>query len=162
MTDRSGNVYITMIDPTDGRSIQRWSIKDAPLTTISLGRDEKADIQLSDPYISRIHLQLVRSDDGWTMFARGRNGVFVDGKSVTEYSMSDGTQFRLSPVGPMFRFECKNIWQGRQTLVVSPEIINLMDVNTTEVFRQADEISKTEYFQQLQERVRSLRRQRAT
>ncbi len=157
-----GDISIHMIDPTDGRSLQNWSFCDARVNCISIGRDESAGIHLADPYVSRIHVELIRDENGWILHARGRNGVFVDGRSVTEYRLSHGSRFRLASVGPMFRFDSEVVTEGggQQTLSIDPAVMNLMTLNKVEVVQQADEVTQTDYFRQLQEKARLLRRQR--
>lgn len=156
----SGEVSIHMVDPTDGRSLQKWSFRDPALASITIGRDEAATIQLADPYVSRIHVELVRDDEGWSLVARGRNGVYLNGRNVTEHRLCAGDRFRLSSVGPMFRFGADGASQVQQTLNVSPAVMELMMLNKAEVAQQANEISQTDYFQQLQAKARLLRRQR--
>jgi pSer/pThr/pTyr-binding forkhead associated (FHA) protein len=161
MTNETGDVSISMIDSTDGRSLQSWSFIGSDVDRITIGRDESASVKLADPYVSRIHLEIVRDADGWKLHALGRNGVYVDGCSVTEYRMSHGLKFRLASVGPTFRFDNEEASIGRQTLVVDPTIMQLLNLNKDTVVSQADEIAQTEYFLQLQQKAREFRKQRS-
>lgn len=160
MAQADGEVSIHMIEPADGRSLQKWVFPFPGVDRISIGRDETASVRLADPYVSRIHLEIVLVNQEWVLLARGRNGVYVDGKSVTEHPLAHGTRFRLSSVGPMFRFESESVSSGQQTLSLDPAIINLLTLNRTVVNQQADEISQTNYFHQLQEKARLLRQKR--
>jgi len=158
MAQVTGEVSIHMIEPGDGRSLQKWVFSCPGVARISIGRDEAASVRLADPYVSRIHLEIVLVDQTWVLHAQGRNGVYVDGKSVTEHPLVHGTRFRLSAVGPMFRFESETGSSGLQTLSLDPTVINLLTLNRAEVTQQADEICESDYFQQLQEKARLLRR----
>jgi hypothetical protein len=160
MTHLSDEVSIHMIESGDGRTLQTWVFRYPEVTKISIGRDESASVRLADPYVSRIHLEIVRVDQAWILLARGRNGVFVDGKSVVEQALVHGTRFRLSSVGPMFRFESQGRASAGQTLSLDPAIINLLSLNRQEVHQKADEICQTDYFHRLQEKARLLRQQR--
>jgi hypothetical protein len=150
-------ISLHLIDPSDGRSLQTWSFS---AERITIGRDEAAGIPLADPYVSRIHAELVHADGGWSLFARGRNGVFVDGRSIAEHRLEDGTTFRLAAVGPMFRFDNGSESMGQATLSYDPDAVILLTLNSKEVAQQANEIASTDYFQQLREKARELRRQR--
>ncbi len=161
MTQSQGEISIIMIDPADGRSLQSWSFGAEEQDRITIGRDNSASVKLADLYVSRIHLEIVRDEEGWMLHALGRNGVFVDGRSVTEYRMTNGVMFRLASVGPTFRFDREQEAFGRSTLVVDPAVMQLLNLNKAVVAKQADEIARTDYFHQLQQKARLLRSQRA-
>lgn len=160
MSTKSCEVSIHMIDPADGRSLQKWSFDGQQIDCISIGRDEAAKIQLADPYVSRIHAELIRDEEGWTLFARGRNGVYVNGRSVTEARLIHGSRFRLASVGPTFRFDGHAVSTGQQTLVIDAAVMSLLILNKSEVAEQVNEIVESDYFKQLQEKARTLRSQR--
>ena len=161
MDSLAGEVSIHMIEPGDGRSLQRWVFRYPDVERIAIGRGEDAHVKLADPYVSRTHLEIIRQAEDWYLHARGRNGVFVEGRSVTECKLAHGTQFRLSLVGPTFRFDSEGESAGVQTLSVDQSVLNLMTFNRQEVTQQADEIAETDYFKQLQEKARKLREQRS-
>lgn len=162
MSAQDTEISIHMIEPADGRTLQKWTFPFPAVTCISIGRDDAASVQVADPYVSRIHLEIVHDSNGWNLLARGRNGVYVDGRSVTEYRITHGTRFRLSSVGPIFRFDTESESMGLQTLSIDPAVWNLMALNKSEVLQQADEITETDYFQRLQDKARQLRRNRGT
>lgn len=59
--------------------------KNFPLVAekIIIGRDPMSDISLNDPEVSRQHVQLVRTDSGYTLEDLGStNGTFIDGEQV--------------------------------------------------------------------------------
>jgi len=62
--------------------------QDAPIT---IGRELPAHIRIADPRVSRIHLQIVATDAGWTVSdARSTNGTYIDGHRVDRVSITDG------------------------------------------------------------------------
>lgn len=119
-------------------------------------------MKIADFYVSRIHLEIVRDEEGWMLHALGRNGVFVDGRSVTEYWMTNGVMFRLASVGFTFRFDREQEAFGRSTLVVVDQaVMQLLNRNKPVVAKQTDEIARADYLHQLQQKARLLRSQRA-
>lgn len=67
--------------------------QDAPIT---IGRELPAHIRISDPRISRTHLQIEAGDDGWTVTdARSTNGTYSDGQLVDRLTITDGLTLLL-------------------------------------------------------------------
>lgn len=151
-------VSFHLIDPTDGRSLQTWSFTTPRIT---IGRGETESIALADPYVSRVHAEILWNGEAWQLFARGRNGVIVDGKSVAEYPLTHGAVFRLGGSGPSFRFDVAPVQHGQATLCFDSNVVILLAFNKDEVEVQANEVVETDYFQQLQRKARELRRQRS-
>jgi hypothetical protein len=152
-------ISLQLVDPSDGRTLQAWGFDSHRIT---IGRDDAADIPLADPYVSRIHAEIVHDDgSGWRLLARGRNGVFMDGRSVAECELAAGATFRLGATGPMFRFGEPAEQRPEATLSFDPDAVILLSLNAQVVNRQADEITATDYFQQLQRKARELREQRS-
>lgn len=137
-----------------------WTFSDPIPDCISIGRDASASVALSDPYVSRIHAELIWDGSSWKLWSRGRNGVYVDGRGVDNYPLTHGTRFRLSSVGPTFRFDQQSAAVGQHTLTIDPTVMQFLSLNQTQVVEQANEIAETNYFRQLQEKARLLRQQR--
>ena len=72
-----------------------YPIGDAHL--ISVGRDEKCDIQIRDVRVSRQHLQLTNENGAHTVADyRTANGTLLNGADVTEKTpLKDGDQIRI-------------------------------------------------------------------
>jgi two-component system, cell cycle response regulator len=65
--------------------------------TTRLGRDPSCQIILDDPHVSRVHAEIVCTDGKqiYIKDAGSTNGVFVNGKKVTEQSLSDGDKILI-------------------------------------------------------------------
>lgn len=151
-------VTLHLVDPNDGRALQSWTFQRERIT---IGRDSSADLPLLDQYVSRIHVELLHGPEGWSLNCLGRNGVFVDGKSVERCRLHPGITFRLASVGPMFRFDPSAEPTGSSTVCFDHTSMLVLELNPTDVKLRADEIAVTDYFQQLQQKARQLRRDRA-
>ena len=70
---------------------------------VILGRAPPAHVVIPHPTISRMHARIGRTDDGFTVRdLGGRNGVLVNGRSVTETVLSTGDEIRIGDV--LFKF----------------------------------------------------------
>jgi hypothetical protein len=151
-------ITLHLVDPADGRSLQSWTFQKERIT---IGRDSTADLPLLDQYVSRIHVELLRGEEGWSLKCLGRNGVYVDGKSVDTCRLHPGITFRLASVGPMFRFDPGAVPTGSSTVCFDHTSMLVLELDATDVSQRVDEIAVTDYFQQLQQKARQLRRDRA-
>jgi two-component system cell cycle response regulator len=63
-----------------------------------VGRHPDVDVRLSDPAISRRHVEIIIADNGHIIVRDldSRNGVHVHGQRITERRVSDGDQIQLS------------------------------------------------------------------
>lgn len=161
MTDErspSPSVSIHLIDPADGRSLQIWTFATERIT---IGRGEGESLVLADPYISRVHAELVGEGGLWELISRGRNGVYVDGRLVAACHLAAGTTFRLGQNGPTFRFLVAQQPTGSSTLCFDPESIVVLALNRQALEQETREIAESDYFQRLQQKARALRRPRS-
>lgn len=68
--------------------------------SVSVGRDQDADIVIDDPTVSRKHAKIVRSNDGFVLMdLNSKNGSFVNETKVgqTGQSLKDGDEIRFGP-----------------------------------------------------------------
>lgn len=150
-------VNIHLIDSSDGRTLQTWSFESPRIT---IGRDSQQNISLSDPYVSRTHAELVRVGGVWQLFSRGRNGVLVNGKSISEIRLESGMAFRLGANGPLFRFDLAQEATAQATLSFDPESVIVLSFDRDAVKQEAESVAATAYFQQLNEKAKELRARR--
>ena len=68
-----------------------------------MGRDWECRIVLNDPQCSRVHAELFFHEDGWWVRDnQSSNGTFVNGQTVREARLMDGTEVRIG--NSMFSF----------------------------------------------------------
>lgn len=139
--------------------LQSWSFA---ALRITIGRGEEESITLSDPYVSRLHAELLCGPLGWILHSRGRNGIYVDGRRVDECQIADGSTFRLGPSGPVFQFGAVPALTGLATLSFDPESMVFLALDRKELEQQVQTVSETDYFRTLQAKARDMRRQRAS
>lgn len=158
----SGEVIVQLLDPTYRKPVKTWKFVDR--TEISIGREAERDVEISDPYVSRLHAELMFRDDRWTLFARGRNGVVVGTRPITELTINSDVHFRLGPTGPSLRFSTGEAGEDNNssTLCFDLDTIPVFLLDETKVRDDVGEIATGEYFQNLQQKVSELRRQRGS
>jgi FhaA, N-terminal domain/FHA domain len=79
-----------------------------PGRTAVLGRSKDADVQISDPNVSRRHAEVRREGDAYTLVdLDSTNGIEVDGKRVKELPLTDGAQFKLGSTEIVFAQETR-------------------------------------------------------
>ena len=78
---------------------------------IVIGRLASCDLVLSNPYVSRQHLEIQRTDDGFVVrYLKSRRGTFVDGHMVEEtpLPLHDGSLISLGMAVVTLRFRTED------------------------------------------------------
>lgn len=100
-------VILSLLHPEQNTSLQQWQFEDESI--IRIGRSADNDVVLSEPLVSRYHLELRRivSNNGssWQMINQGTNGTFLDGILVSQSLVADGSLIQLARGGPVLKFQ---------------------------------------------------------
>lgn len=104
-------VTLYLLHPQQSTPLQHWQFEDA--SVIRIGRAPDNDVVLSDPLVSRHHLQLQRQDAAassshWQLTNQGTNGTFVDGVLVSQGAIADGALIQLAKGGPILKFQVES------------------------------------------------------
>jgi pSer/pThr/pTyr-binding forkhead associated (FHA) protein len=153
----SHDVYIQLLDSSQGRTIQFWHF--ANKSQITIGRAENNDISIADEQVSRLHAKLVWEEGAWRLISLGRNGTLVNDRVVAEAEMTDQSIFRLGSNGPMLRFRLDRIDSGRSETVSSfdPSMLAMLQVDETRKQQEVDEVAESSLFQELKEKSQQLK-----
>ncbi len=69
-------------------------------TSVTIGREDVADLVVGHPLVSRVHAELRALPTGWELVDRSQNGVFVGGERLQKLRLSPGaTPASRSPWG---------------------------------------------------------------
>jgi FHA domain len=150
---------VQLLDPTYRRPVKTW--KFVGKSPITIGREAGRDVEISDPYVSRLHAELVWRDNTWILVSKGRNGVVVGSRTITELPLSEQTMFRLGAAGPALRFcLADELEEHSATLCFDTETIPVCLVDQSKLREDVGQITSGEYFQKLQQQAETLRRER--
>lgn len=157
--DLSAEVAVHLLDPALGRPLQSW--KFAGRESITIGRAEEREVPMSDPYVSRLHAELRHADGRWVLLAHGRHGVLVQNEPVQEMFVAGDVTFRLGTGGPTLRFQpAAGEDANHHTLCYDAAPLEMFMLDETKLARDVGEIAQADYFQNLQQRAKELRRRR--
>jgi len=63
--------------------------------SVTIGRDDAAEIRIADPIVSRRHAVVESTSNGWVLTDHSRNGVFLDGQRVRQLMIAAPMEVRL-------------------------------------------------------------------
>jgi len=156
----SQEVVVHLLDAAHGRPVQTWRF--VGKQEISIGRFSDRDVEVSDPYVSRLHAELCFRDGRWLLFSRGRNGVVVNHQPITEFTVDSSVDFRLGPTGPSLRFfVAEDEKSNLHTLCFDTEQIPTFAVDDSRLRQDVGDIAGGDYFQKLQQQAKALRSKRS-
>jgi pSer/pThr/pTyr-binding forkhead associated (FHA) protein len=91
-------ITLSLLHPLHKTPVQSWSFDQEPV--IRIGRSSDNQVILYSAVVSRHHVEIYRTDDGWLVKSLGTNGTYLDGKRISEVEVEDGIIIRLARSGP--------------------------------------------------------------
>jgi serine/threonine-protein kinase len=127
-------ISLTLLHPQTQAVLETWHFPYQPV--IQIGRAPDNQIVLTDPLVSRYHLELKplspSPSSGWILRNRGTNGTFVNGVLVTETVIYPNDVMQLAKGGPLIKFVLS-------TPVASPIVASVKAPNTGQCCARAGE-----------------------
>lgn len=111
-------IILTLIEPQRQTVLKQWRFEQESI--VQIGRAQDNQIVLDESYvppellslISRRHVTLQQvNSQTWQLTNQGSNGTFINGSSVQQSTLSDGTQFQLARGGPIFKLQLQSTSQ---------------------------------------------------
>ena len=101
-------VTLSLLDPQHSTPLQQWHFENQ--SVIRIGRSPDNDVVLSEPLVSRYHLELRRinqanNTSSWQMINQGTNGTFLNGILVSQSLVTDNSLLQLARGGPILKFQ---------------------------------------------------------
>jgi pSer/pThr/pTyr-binding forkhead associated (FHA) protein len=149
---------LTLLHPTQGITIQRWTFGHEP--RVRIGRAPDNDVVIRADVVSRYHAELVRQGADWELIGLGSNGTFVDGQRVAKTLLKDGQTVVLATGGPTLRVQTSlERVESFETTITTNVLFDLkIEIDESERQRRVTEITDSGYFQQLLQRANQLRK----
>jgi FHA domain len=155
----SEEVVVQLLDAALGRTVKSWKFRDR--RELSIGRLPERDIEINDPYVSRLHAELHFRDGRWLLISHGLNGVVVRNKQITELAIDSEVTFQLGSAGPVLRFslEHQDSECGRTLCFDTEQPAFVLDESKLQ--DDVGQIAEGDYFQKLQAEAKTLRARRS-
>lgn len=160
------SIAIHLLDSSQNHPLQIWEFSNPE--SINLGRSAENDIQISHPYVSRSHATIRRleGETHWTLHVLSQNGVIIDGQKVRSATLLDGSIFQLASGGPFLRFMIVSSMESdtdiNSTAHFDLDPSELLHLDTRQRDQEVQEITESPYFDQLQEKLKQLRKKDET
>jgi pSer/pThr/pTyr-binding forkhead associated (FHA) protein len=150
-------VAVHLLDSAQGNALQTWRFSNQP--SITIGRDEKNDVVLADPQVSRAHARLANADGTWTLYSTGRHGTLINDRLVSDSVIEHHTVFRLGATGPMLRFDAQPLPPRRNETMedINPDMFAGLSVDEERKRFEVEQIAENALFQSLQEKSKQMR-----
>ena len=91
-------ITLSLLHPIKQIPVQVWTFENE--STIRIGRSTDNQVILYSAVVSRHHVELRRVGNSWEVVNLGTNGTYLDGKRITQVSVTDGAVIRLARSGP--------------------------------------------------------------
>jgi pSer/pThr/pTyr-binding forkhead associated (FHA) protein len=106
-----------------------------------------------------LHVELVHRDGQWVCVSHGRNGTLIDGESVTQWPLCDGSILQLGLHGPEFQVVMESrVDSTLQTVdCTDRSALDFLVIDEQRKAEEVEQISATEAFRDLREKARRLK-----
>jgi pSer/pThr/pTyr-binding forkhead associated (FHA) protein len=94
----SNVITLSLLHPLHKTPVQSWSFDQEAV--IRIGRSTDNNVVLYSAVVSRHHVEIHRTDSGWSVKSIGTNGTYLEGRRITEVPVEDGIIIRLARSGP--------------------------------------------------------------
>ncbi|MEM6450789.1 MAG: FHA domain-containing protein [Cyanobacteria bacterium P01_D01_bin.105] len=95
-----------MLHPVDKTPVQSWTFEEEDV--VRIGRSVNNDVILYSAVVSRHHVELRRTEDGWEIQNIGSNGTYLAGQRIESQPVKDGLVIRLARSGPNIQINLAN------------------------------------------------------
>lgn len=91
-------IILSLLHPIKQVPVQVWTFPKE--SVIRIGRSTDNQVILYSAVVSRRHVELRRVGSDWEVVNLGTNGTYVNGKRITQMTITDGAIIRLARSGP--------------------------------------------------------------
>ncbi|MGB3790352.1 MAG: FHA domain-containing protein [Phormidesmis sp.] len=107
-------ITLSLLHPIDKTPVQSWTFDKEPI--IRIGRSVNNDVVLYSAVVSRHHVELRQTPDGWEVYNTGINGTFLAGQRIEKRAVQDGLVIRLARSGPNIQINITSQMKGMASI----------------------------------------------
>ncbi len=94
--------------------MQSWTFEEEPV--VRIGRSVNNDVVLYSAVVSRHHVELRQTENGWEIHNTGTNGTYLAGERIESRPVQDGLVIRLARSGPNIQINVVQQTKGMSTI----------------------------------------------
>ena len=91
-------ITLTLLHPLQSTPVQSWTFEQE--SVVRIGRAADNQVVLYSAVVSRHHVELRQTENGWEIHNIGTNGTFLAGQRIESKPVQDGLVIRLARSGP--------------------------------------------------------------
>lgn len=107
-------ITLSLLHPTDKTPVQSWTFEKE--TVVRIGRSVNNDVILYSAVVSRHHVELRQTPNGWEIHNIGSNGTFLAGQRIEKEAAQDGLVIRLARSGPNIQININTQTKGMSSI----------------------------------------------
>ncbi|PZO21325.1 MAG: hypothetical protein DCF25_05130 [Leptolyngbya foveolarum] len=114
MSTLNNVITLSLLHPIDKTPVQSWTFEEEPI--VRIGRSVNNDVVLYSAVVSRHHVELRQTEDGWEIHNTGTNGTFLAGERIESKPVQDGLVIRLARSGPNIQINVVQQTKGMSSI----------------------------------------------
>lgn len=107
-------ITLSLLHPIDKTPVQSWTFEEEPV--VRIGRSVNNDVVLYSAVVSRHHVELRQTEDGWVIHNTGTNGTYLAGQRIDSNPVHDGLVIRLARSGPNIQINLTRQTKGMSSI----------------------------------------------
>ncbi|MEM8502822.1 MAG: FHA domain-containing protein [Cyanobacteria bacterium P01_D01_bin.1] len=107
-------ITLSLLHPTDRTPVQSWTFDRE--SVVRIGRSVNNDVILYSAVVSRHHVELRQTPEGWEIHNIGTNGTFLAGQRIEKRVVQDGLVIRLARSGPNIQINMVSQMKGMSSI----------------------------------------------
>lgn len=107
-------ITLSLLHPIDKTPVQSWTFEEESI--VRIGRSVNNDVVLYSAVVSRHHVELRQSENGWEIHNTGTNGTFLAGERIDSKPVQDGLVIRLARSGPNIQINVMQQTKGMSSI----------------------------------------------
>ncbi len=114
MSGSNNIITLSLLHPIDKTPVQSWTFEEEPV--VRIGRSVNNDVILYSAVVSRHHVELRQSENGWEIHNIGSNGTYLAGQRIEHKPVQDGLVIRLARSGPNIQINLTRQTKGMSSI----------------------------------------------